>query len=169
MYSVDIYLNRSEKDTENDLDSLRKQFNSKQNMDLINLRHKIYEYMLFEAQSQQPVTINLEKDNSLKIIESVCTRHYTINKNVIPGGLGNNKFTEKNRNAMKFYTKYQIFLYKAQIAGLKKQAQRLKGMDMPAGISDFVKICEILNVIFSKQGWKEAFKQRYPKEAILFN
>ena len=51
MYSVDIYLNRSEKDTENDLDSLRKQFNSKQNMDLINLRHKIYEFMLFEAQS----------------------------------------------------------------------------------------------------------------------
>ena len=49
MYSVDIYLNRSEKDTEKDLDSLRKQFNSKQNMDLINLRHKIYEYMLFEA------------------------------------------------------------------------------------------------------------------------
>lgn len=40
---------------------------------------------------------------------------------------------------------------------------------MPAGITEFGKICEILNLILCKKGWIEAFKEKFPKEAELFD
>ena len=58
LFLTDVYLNRTNQNSEKDLDSKRKIVNSKEHMQLINLRHEIYKYMMVEPQSQQPIAIN---------------------------------------------------------------------------------------------------------------
>lgn len=48
---VELYLNREKKFNENDLDNLRKQRISNDNFILINIKNKIYEFMMTEPYS----------------------------------------------------------------------------------------------------------------------
>jgi glutamyl-tRNA reductase len=78
LFITDCYLNRSDLDTERELDTKRKSLNSKDHLSFANLQHGIFNYMLTDPLSHLPSAVKPEDDSYSKLIKLVGIRHNTV-------------------------------------------------------------------------------------------